>query len=403
VNQILGYAYILTNPFVGIPCIYWSDYRSVANPTYHTELNQLMRLHHDFIKGAQHVDYLSRFSTPYTFNFSSGGAGTTLIYQLAEMQNTCENDRDVVVAINFSGEPLKVDFTLNTGAPYHLQPGDTLTDLLGRSTFEYAIVGSNSSLYIELPARSYSVWSRVSPVEGPGIAAGGATSFCKGESVLLTASPVKNCYTVQWRRNGTDIAGATGENYLVTETGSYSVVVGYGLAALKESNVIEVNVSPVTPDVYLNANTLTCTVSGVSYQWFGGSNPSNLLAIAGATAQSYDPPNGNYYAVEITDGDGCSDVSQPVLFFPVGVEETPAAQLISLFPNPVSDELMVQVPRGLLKMELFNEWGQEEKNIPLVKSLEGPWRMDFSRFAAGVYFIRFYLGNEIVIKKVVKD
>jgi hypothetical protein len=82
-----------------------------------------MRAHYDFIQGAQNIDYLSRFNTPYSINFTGGSPNTTLIYQISGTSGTCFTDRDVIVAINFSGGPLKVNVGVNTGSPYHLEQG----------------------------------------------------------------------------------------------------------------------------------------------------------------------------------------------------------------------------------------------------------------------------------------
>ncbi len=64
------------------------------------------------------------------------------------------NNRDVIVAINYAGETLKIDQEINLS---NVQEGDTFTDVIGNSKFPYAVV-KNKMIYIELPSRSYSVW-----------------------------------------------------------------------------------------------------------------------------------------------------------------------------------------------------------------------------------------------------
>jgi hypothetical protein len=171
-------------------------------------------------------------------------------------------------------------------------------------------------MYIELPGRSYSVWARVSPVEPVNISASGATTFCHGDSIVLSFTGIKPCYTYQWRRNDVDIPGATNSELMVKESGNYVVYSGYSLVPIASSNTISVTVNPEHPLISVNGNTLSCSVNGVSYQWYEGITATNLSPIPGATSQSYDPPHGNYFAVEITDVNDCSDISSGVVVLP---------------------------------------------------------------------------------------
>lgn len=169
-DPILGYAYILTNNKLGLPCIYYPDYYgypvdSVVYP-YHprglqplrSDIDKLMQIQALYINGASTVEYLNRFSTPYTANYASGSTGTSLIYQVSGGAG----EKEVIVAINFSGQPLKVDqeIKMENG----LAPGDPLTDIAGNSAWDYAVVSNNRQIYIELPPRSWSVWVQGNPV-----------------------------------------------------------------------------------------------------------------------------------------------------------------------------------------------------------------------------------------------
>ena len=149
-DPMLAYAYILTNNQVGLPCVFYKDY---YNRGLKTRIDDLIKVHQKYIYGSSQRDYLSRISTPYFQNFISGYPSTTLIYQLSGGVA----GKDVLVAINFAGEPLKIDQQVNTTS-MGLAVGDTLTDILSNSAFPYDIVDANGRIYIELPPRSYSVW-----------------------------------------------------------------------------------------------------------------------------------------------------------------------------------------------------------------------------------------------------
>lgn len=148
-DPILAYAYILTNNRVGVPCVYFTDYYAPGNLRY--VINGLMEAHTRYIYGASQVDYLSRFSSPYFANYLSAGANTSLIYQTSY----AESGKEVVVAINFSGNTLKVDQTINTA---NIFPGDTLTDIFGITAYDYIIVQDDNQVYLEIPPRSFAVF-----------------------------------------------------------------------------------------------------------------------------------------------------------------------------------------------------------------------------------------------------
>jgi len=148
-DPLLGYAYIMTNNKLGVPCVYFPDYYEPENLRY--VINGLMEAHGSYIYGATFVDYLSRFSSPYTANYISGGANTSLIYQLSY----AESGREVVVAINFSGNTLKVDQTINTA---NIFPGDTLTDIFSLTPYPFVTVQGDNQIYLEIPPRSFAVF-----------------------------------------------------------------------------------------------------------------------------------------------------------------------------------------------------------------------------------------------------
>lgn len=148
-DPMLAYAYILTNNKLGVPCVYHTDYFAPGNLKY--QINGLMEAHRRYIFGATQVDYLSRFGTPYAADFSGGFPNTSLIYQLSY----AESGREVIVAINFAGETLKVNQTINTT---NIFPGDTLTNIFSEAPGQFIIVGGDNKAYLEVPARSFAVW-----------------------------------------------------------------------------------------------------------------------------------------------------------------------------------------------------------------------------------------------------
>ena len=152
-DPILAYAYILTNNQLGIPTVYYPDYYPVSGFSYgnlKSKIDSLIDIHKNFIFGASARDYLSRYSTPYNPVFTSGLASTTAIYQL---MNT-PTGRDVIVALNYAGDPLDVEIGINMA---NVNNGDTFSDKVGNAVTSYSTV-TGGRIRLQIPARSYSVW-----------------------------------------------------------------------------------------------------------------------------------------------------------------------------------------------------------------------------------------------------
>ncbi len=146
-DPILAYAYTLTNNQLGVASVFYPDYYSSLK----SKIDQLIEIHKNYIYGASSRDYLSRIGTPYSATYTGGYPNTTLLYQLrGEVSG-----RDVIVAINFAGEQLKVTHGVNTTS---LPVGATLVDAVGNSTTAVLTVNASNQVYLELPARSYAVW-----------------------------------------------------------------------------------------------------------------------------------------------------------------------------------------------------------------------------------------------------
>ncbi|MBS1752423.1 MAG: T9SS type A sorting domain-containing protein [Bacteroidetes bacterium] len=167
-NPNLAYAYILTNNQLGVPTVFYPDYYGYPPPSgglygyhptnlppYKPEIDRLIQALKLYINGSPSVDYLNRFSTPYSSNFIQGSSDKALIYQLQGFVGN--GNHDVIVAINFGSTTLKVDHEINTRGGAILT-GTKFTDVLGRSAYPYQVVSGSNQVYIELPAYSYSVW-----------------------------------------------------------------------------------------------------------------------------------------------------------------------------------------------------------------------------------------------------
>jgi hypothetical protein len=147
----------------------------------------------------------------------------------------------------------------------------------------------------------------------PTITAGGATTFCTGGSVTLTASA-----GASWLWS----TGATTQAITVSASGSYSVTVtnANGCSGTSAAKTVTVNPLPAAtitaggPTTFCTGGSVTLTASaGSSYLWSNGATTSSIAVNA----------TGNY-SVTVTNANGCSATSSPTS---VTVNPLPAATI----------------------------------------------------------------------------
>jgi hypothetical protein len=200
----LAYAYILTNNQIGTPVVYYPDYYGYEAatgqygfhpqglPAFKDEINDIIAVHKLYIKNSPYKTYLNNFGSPFSSSFIAGNQDKVLIYQLAG--SASNNNRDVIVAINFGGTTLRVDQQINTNLGSIL-PGTIFNDVLGRSSFPMQVVSSNSAVYIELPPYSYLVWVQ-----------GFSNPLTIDDNLTFAATPQGNHASIKWQLEPQDLA-----------------------------------------------------------------------------------------------------------------------------------------------------------------------------------------------------
>lgn len=156
----------------------------------------------------------------------------------------------------------------------------------------------------------------VNPLPTPTITAGGPTTFCAGDSVILTSN-LATTYT--WS------AGGNNQTLTVLTPGTYSVTVTDALGCLGTSNAISVAVNPIgTASITPNGPTTFCqggsvlltANSGSGYTWTGG-----------ATTQTISVTTSGTYSVAVDDPNGCA-VPSPTTSIVITVNPNPPTPTI---------------------------------------------------------------------------
>ncbi len=267
------------------------------------------------IGGATGASYTATASGSYTVVVTSGGCSTTSSATVVTVTSAPAAAITAGGATTFcSGGSVTLSANAGTGLSYVWRlNGNTIS---GATSASYAATQSGTYSVIVTSGGCSTTSSgtivTVTPTPTASISAGGATAFCTGGSVVLSA-PTGTGYTYVWRRNGTTISGATASSFTATSAGSYTVAItGGGCTGTSAATVVSVSAAPTASLTASGATTFCAggsvtlnatTGSGLTYVW-----RRNGTTISGATASSYSATTVGAYSVVVSNG-GCSATS----------------------------------------------------------------------------------------------
>lgn len=224
-------------------------------------------------------------STGNTASVPDAGAGATYLWTI-----------DAGATITSGQGTRQIVFTAGATGPIH--PAVTVT--AGCASNGGATVAVNT-----IPAK-------------PSITPGGATTFCAGGSVTLTASAGSSYL---WS------TGATTPSITVSTAGSYTVRVfdAIGCASpLSDATTVTVNAIPAKPTITPGGATTFCAGGSVTLTSSAG---TSYLWSTGATTPSITVSTSGSYTVQVTDANSCpSPLSDATV---VTVNPAPAAPVIT--------------------------------------------------------------------------
>ena len=248
----------------------------------------------------------------------------------------CSSNQSVTVTLkNFHWKPLtsvKIDWKINnnTQTQYSwsgtLAPQATTSVTLGSFNFS-SLSSYNIVAYTSLPnnsadsvpandtAKKYNLF--VNPIPNATISAGGPTKICQGDSVLLTANSGTGLI-YQWKLDGTDISGRTGQTLYALTKGAYSVLVTNSGNCKRTSSAVSVtvdtlpliSVTPGGPTTFCFGKSVQLNSTkgnGLTYQW-----KRDSINITSASNSSYTATLSGLYYVVIKKG-GCKDSTSSVI------------------------------------------------------------------------------------------
>ncbi|CAN5529915.1 hypothetical protein BH11BAC2_BH11BAC2_01140 [soil metagenome] len=274
--------------------------------------------------------------------------------------NGCKSSSTPVVLTNYS----VIAPTVTPPGPITILQGDSIQLIAnGGSTYQWSNGQSGSSVYINSGGNITVISTDNNGCQVPStpvsvtvinastmVSAGGTTSFCQGNNVVLSSAFSTGN---QWLYNGIPIPGATAQQFTAYDSGYYTVGVWLNNNWLYSDSIV-VTVFP-SPQLATVNDTSICSgstiqlqaqlMSGVTFHWYDQDLGGTLLA----NGNVYTTPaliNSTTYYVETQNTNGCVSVgrvavnvivtSSPTANFTQTVQPQ-SGQYISTFNNITSN------------------------------------------------------------------
>ncbi|HEY6504975.1 MAG TPA: T9SS type A sorting domain-containing protein, partial [Chitinophagaceae bacterium] len=208
----------------------------------------------------------------------------------------------------------------NAGGPYIYQwynGGNTISG--ATSTTYTAVASGNYTVKVSggtgCEVTSSPVSVTVNPSPSATITTVTPTSFCSGNSVLLTSSNGTG-YNYQWYSNNIPISGADQSTYSANTSGSYTIVTSIGTCS-KTSTATNVTVwaSPVvsvTPALSTIQKFQTQTLTATGAPLYNWSDLPDMVSTT-ATSGTYRPLTTKNYIIQGTDANGCKGTANATI------------------------------------------------------------------------------------------
>ncbi|MFN0275237.1 MAG: T9SS type A sorting domain-containing protein, partial [Chitinophagales bacterium] len=201
--------------------------------------------------------------------------------------------------------------------------------------------------------------------------------------------------SLQWKKNGVNILGATASSYTVTAKGTYTCETSSACGtALSSGITILVNKKPAAsitaggPTSFCAGDSVVLTANAgvdLSYQWLQGTTP-----IVGATAISYTAVTAGNYKCSVTrTSTGCSKTSNKItVTIPCREGDNEMGDAVTIFPNPATDKFILQAQIQGATITIYNSVGEVmyTKEVHAQKGFINE-TIELQNISAGIYFV----------------
>ncbi len=150
--------------------------------------------------------------------------------------------------------------------------------------------------------------------------------------------------------------------------------------------------NPIAPTIFHSFDTLYTTQGYHSYSWTFNSQP----IIESTDTNFVVAVNNGNYAVQVTNGFGCSTLSNPYIYQGLTIIEHEEG--VSIYPNPTQDFVVIQHMTSPFQYELFDGKGAI---VLSGNSDQNTVILQLQNFDQGVYMLRIFTSKNAIVQKII--
>ncbi len=226
-----------------------------------------------------------------------------------------------------------------------------------------------------------------------------STTFCAGDSTLLTANLIGG-YSYQWLMNDTVILGEDDSLFAAKSSGIFSVIISDGVC-VDTSNSILVQANSL-PSVNLGNDTILSP--GFSITLDAGFGFYSYLWSTGEITQTIQVNHSDTLYVTVSDSNNCINSDSIAVNITTNSDTENIIRNIQIFPNPSRGEVTISCQneiKGEITLEIIDCLGKVAYQEKLSNNdLRFQHQINVS-FNEGVYYMLIKNGEKISIHKII--
>ena len=232
--------------------------------------------------------------------------------------------------------------------------------------------------------------------------------ICDGTPIILDAYE-GNAISYEWIYNGNPISNANTSSYNVTQSGEYTVSIGFQGCIANDTVQVTSGSTPPTPlitpagiptfcqggSVLLDGSSLT----GYTYQW-----QMNGASIPLATYNTFLVDSSGEFALTIVNGEGCQASSNSIVVTVndcAGFESIHENQ-IRIYPNPTDNIISIETANQLQikAIEILDIQGKLMRVLALENTHSEIYTFPVNELHNGLYLIKLSTVSGTVVKRL---
>ena len=216
--------------------------------------------------------------------------------------------------------------------------------------------------------------------------------ICTSDSTRINTSGLYSSYL--WND------GDTTSYTFADQAGDYYVTVTDFNGCSAVSRHLAISVYPVPSVSILVEGDTLASLNAVTYQWFFDND-----YISDADKPVYVAGKSGDYALQVTDTNGCTTLSNSVQITITGFGEIDETDLLKLYPNPFSNNIYLELNSspGIKTVELYDLSGRKIFSQFISGLYTDYLLLSFPELPAGAYYMRIGDGEGYYIEKIVKN